>query len=85
MGDYRIHCIKHDSNKVITHVGVEDKVYTVREVWEWITNKIHTYYTEEGGVRAKVHPREHPETGHKYLTTDPDGHDENNLDFLRYC
>jgi len=85
MADKRIECIRHDSNKVITHVGVEGEIFTVLQVWNWINENIHTYYTEEGGNRAKVYHRVHPKTGRKFLTTEPDGLNENNLDFLPYC
>jgi hypothetical protein len=85
MADKRIKCIKHDSNKVITHVGVEDEIFTVLQVWNWIENKTHTYYTQENGNRAEVYNRIHPSTQRKYLTTIPDDYEENNLDFLPYC
>jgi hypothetical protein len=85
MGIYRIMCILHDNDKVITHVGTGNEIHTVEKVWNWINDGIHTYYTEEDGNRANVYHRVHPKTGRRFLTTEPDGVDENNLDFLSYC
>ena len=51
--------------------------------WNRITDGVDTFYTEENDNRAKVYARER--NGTKYLTTEPDGIDENNLDFLRDC
>lgn len=85
MAKKRITCIKHDNDKVITHVGVDGKILTVEQVWDLIENKTHTYYTMEGGVEAKVYHRRHSTTNKKYLTTSSDGLKKNNLDFLPYC
>lgn len=33
MGEYQIICIRHDSNKVITHVGLQNAgIHTVAEI-----------------------------------------------------
>ena len=85
MGIYRITCIQHDSDRVITHVGAGNEIHTVEKVWNWINDKVNSYYTEEGGNRAEVYHRVHPKTGRKFLTTEPDGLDEDNLDFLSDC
>jgi hypothetical protein len=55
------------------------------DIWNWINDNTHTYHTNEGGNRAEVYHRIHPKTERKFLTTEPDGKNENNLDFLSYC
>ena len=86
MAEYEINCIRHDQNKVITHVGLkEDGVYIVPEIVENIRQNKHTYFTIRGGYRARVYARQRSDTGRWFLTTDPDGRDANNLDFLPYC
>ena len=84
MADIRIVCKTHGDNEVITHVGLEDaSKHTVLEIWNRIDNAEDTFYTEENNNRAEVYARER--NGTKYLTTEPDGIDENNLDFLLSC
>ena len=86
MADIRIVCKTHDDNKVITHVGLEDSsVHTVLEIWNRISNREDTFYTFVNNNRAKVYARQRRDTGTKYLTTDPDSENENNLDFLPSC
>ena len=86
MADIRIVCKTHDDNEVITHVGLEDSsTHTVLEIWNRINNEEDTFYTLENNNRAQVHARQRSDTGTKYLTTDPDSENENNLDFLPSC
>ena len=86
MGEYEIICIRHDSNKVITHVGLRNAgIHTLIRIVVRINNKIDTFYTNRGGKRANVHAKHRSDTGRWYLTTDPDSTNENNLDFLPYC
>ena len=86
MGDYEIVCKVHDSKKVITHVGIKNsKTYPVLTVVNWIRTKTHSFYVNRGGHRVKVHARQRSDTKRWFLTTDPDGRDANNLDFLPDC
>ena len=86
MAEYEIICIRHDSNKVITHVGLRNAgVYTVAEIADRINRVVDTFFTYRGGQRAKVYARQRSDTGRWYLTTNPDSTYENNLDFLPYC
>ena len=85
METYRIHCIVHDDNKVITNVGIGDKLFSVQTVVDWIRTKTYGFYTDEDGVRAEVYAKQHPTSGRWFLTTKPDSSNENNLDFIRYC
>ena len=80
----RIICKTHDEDEVITHVGVEGEgVQEMLTVWKRIHDDDEEFYTLEDGNKAKVYARER--NGTKYLTTDPDGEDPNNLDNLPDC
>lgn len=46
---------------------------------------IHTYYTMNNGLRAKVVIRRHYISNREYLTTEPDGYSGNNLSKLQTC
>jgi hypothetical protein len=85
MGDYQIVCVKQDEREVITHVGIQGKIYTVKQVVEWINTNSHTFYTLEKGVRAKVYAKKHPVSGNWFLQSSSDGVKFNNLDYLTYC
>ena len=86
MTDIRIVCKTHGENEVITDVGLEDgNKHTVLAIWNRIKIGKDTFYTLENNNRAEVHARQRSDTGTKYLTTDPDDENENNLDFLPSC
>jgi len=86
MADIRIVCKTHGDNEVISHVGLEDgSRHTVITIWNRINDNEDTFYTFQDNNRARVYARQRSDTGTKYLTTDPDGEDENNLDFLPSC
>ncbi len=82
--DHRITCRIVDSNKVITHVNANGDRYTVAQIHDWITTGTHSFYTDEKGRRAKVFARK-SSMGRPFITTDPDGIKENNLDELPPC
>jgi hypothetical protein len=83
MGRYRIHCKIHDSQERVTRVGIGDKTFTKDEVWDWFDRKEHSFYTYERAHEAEV--RGAIRDGRKYLTTNPDGVTDNNLDELPRC
>lgn len=83
--DCQITCVVHDKNLVIQQVGIAGNLYNVQDVVNWINNGTNTFYTLENGVRANVIAKKHPTSGRWFLTTDPDGYNENNLDFLPKC
>lgn len=86
MAEYQISCIRHNSNKIITHVGfINAEVHTVTEIADRINRKVDTFFTNHGGQRVKVVAKWRSDTSRWYLTTDPDSTNENNLDFLPYC
>ena len=86
MADIRIVCKIHGDNEVISHVGLEGgSKHTVITIWNRITNGEDTFFTLEDNNRAQVHARMRRDTGTKYLTTNPDDENENNLDFLPSC
>ncbi len=82
--DHRITCRIVDSNKVITQVGIAGEKYSVAQIYDWIKTGTHSFYTDEKGRRAKVFARK-SSTGRPFITTDPDGIEENNLDELPSC
>ena len=85
MTEYQITCVVQDSNGIITSVGINGQTYTVITVVNWILNRTHTFFTMKNGYRAQVYAKQHPTTKRWFLTTEPDGTRENNLDFLPHC
>lgn len=86
IGRYRITCKVHDENKVITNVGLGDRSrHPVQAIVDRKRSGQDTFYTNEGGNEAEVYARQHPQSHRRFLTTEPDGEIENNLDFLPYC
>src|SRR5215213_1187333 len=82
MEEHRVVCIVHDEKQRITHVGLEGgEIHTVWDIIRLMNNG-HLFFTQENNIRANVVERTHPNTGRKYLTTNPDNTNENNLDFL---
>jgi hypothetical protein len=82
MEEHRVVCIVHDEKQRITHVGLEGgEIHTVSDIIRLMNNG-HLFFTQENNIRANVFKRTHPTTGRKYLTTNPDDTNENNLDFL---
>lgn len=88
MRRYRITCVDHDQNGVITQVGIETnsgaKKYDIDTVADYIDNNRNTFYTRNSSGRfVRIY------TGanlfKRYLTTDKDSPFENNLDFLPHC
>ncbi|MGI0011357.1 MAG: DUF3892 domain-containing protein [Nitrosopumilaceae archaeon] len=82
MDELKINCVKQDLNGVITHVGIEGKLYEVQLIVDWINFGIHGFYTLKDGKKAKVYASQQGPSGRWFLTTHPDDTRENNLDFL---
>lgn len=82
MSEYQITRIVHDEHEVITDVEIAGKLFPVKQVVDWINGKVYTFFTLVGGHRANVYAKMHPVSRRWFLTTDPDGIDENNLDNL---
>jgi len=84
MDEYRIKCRNRDTQERLISVGIGSKTFTVEQVWEWIENKTYGFYTFENNHKAIVRTGV-SKTGRKYITTNPDGVTENNLDELGDC
>lgn len=83
----RIICKVHDSQKIVTKVGVEGEGTSplpIEVVWDRIKNNDEEFYTLKDGARAPVKARK-TDQGTKYLTTRPDNTIVNNLDELDSC
>lgn len=85
MTEYQIVCITHDKNEVITYVGFDGQYESVSTVVTWINSGKHNFFTLKNGNRAEVYARKNKQSGRWFLTTEPDGVLENNLDFLIQC
>ncbi|MBV9177044.1 MAG: DUF3892 domain-containing protein [Nitrososphaeraceae archaeon] len=84
--DYQIVCVVKNRQGIITYVGTNDAGH--RYPVETIINLMreNTFFTYEDGRKNLIHARQHPSTGHWFLTINPDDNmNENNLDFLREC
>ena len=80
-----ITCVIHDpSSGNIASVGINDQVYFVSTVAQWINSRQHDVYTRRNGKAAKVYARQSI-SGKWYLTTEPNSTQEDNLDFLPDC
>ena len=82
MTRFQITHVKKDSNGVITHVKVGSTSFSVESIVKWIQNDGEYVYTIKYGKEATVYVRKHWKTNRQFLTTEPDGLVENNLDFL---
>lgn len=81
MVSYKITHVRKDYADRITHVKIGNFSFSVETVAGWINN--HEYvYTIKYGKIATVYARRHWKTNRIFLTTEPDGLLENNLDFL---
>jgi len=83
MSGFQITCVIKDSKDNIIQVGVNGKQYTIQEILNFMNNK-ETFFTMKGGYRATVYCKR-SSLGNLFLTTEPDGTTENNLDFLPRC
>jgi hypothetical protein len=87
MSEFEITCVHHaDSNEpgLITHVGINGKLYTIMDIVNAMTN-YDTFHTFQDNRLARVQRRQHHTTRRWYLTTNPDDTRENNLDYLPVC
>jgi len=82
MGKFQITYVKKDFRDVITHVKIESTSFAVETVAKWIDKDGDYVYTMKYGKVATVYARRHWKTHRWFLTTEPDGLLENNLDFL---
>jgi len=79
----QIKCKTHNSEEVITHVGVDgEDILPVLNVWDRIKSDEEFYTFVD--KKAKVYART-KENGTKYLTSHSDGYTPNNLDELKDC
>jgi len=88
MGHYKIICVNHDQNGVITQVGIETnsgaKKFNTDTVADWISSNKNSFYTRNKlGQNVRVYAGAN--YFKRYLTTDKDSPLENNLDFLPHC
>lgn len=63
--------------------GIGDKKFNKDTVWNWIKSREHSFFTIKMGHEADVFAAER--NGYRYLTTEPDGIKDNNLDELPKC
>jgi hypothetical protein len=82
MESYEIRCVVHDADNVIVRVGLGHKTYPIQQVIDWIRIGKCGLYVSKNNKRAVVYAKEHPTSGRWFLTTDPGGLEENDLDFL---
>jgi len=84
MAEFEITCVRHDEKKVITHVGINGKLYSIKQILTAMENK-DTFHTNQDTKKATVYRKKHSNTNNWFLTTEPDKTDVNNLDFLPPC
>ncbi|WP_367180713.1 DUF3892 domain-containing protein [uncultured Parasphingopyxis sp.] len=91
MADLHVTCVRrdnYDSDRRIQGVGGSWGYHPIDAAISNIRFGYNTYYTRAPGVlspRVEVMVREHPVSGRPFLTTDPDGHLNNNLLSLPEC
>lgn len=89
MSTYRITCINKDDRQNpyerIKFVGLGGtEKYTQQQVVRWIDGGEHKFYVERGGKRANVITATSP-YGNRYIKTEADGSEPNNLLSLQEC
>ena len=82
MTRFQITHVRKDYLDRITHVQIGSTTFSVETVAKWIDKDFEYVYTIKYGHEATVYPRNHWKTNRIFLTTEPDGLLENNLDFL---
>ena len=82
MTKFQITHVKKDYLDRITHVKIGSSEFSVETVSKWIEKDGDYVYTVKYGKVATVYVRIHWKTNRVFLTTEPDGLVENNLDFL---
>lgn len=82
MTRFQITGVRKDNLDRITQVQIEGSSFSVETVAEVIDSNRDYIYTMKYGKEATVYPKTHPNTNRIFLTTEPDGSLENNLDFL---
>ena len=91
--EYQITCIHLDERGIIdesgmiTHVGLDNgsDLYTISQIVRWMQDGTHHFYTFRANNRVEVFAKRHPISSRWFLTTDPAGVLEKNLDFLPQC
>jgi len=89
MSDNRITCINKDERKnpyeriQFVGLGGNDK-HPQQQIVRWIDSGQHSFYVERGGKRAKVITATSP-YGNRYIKTEADGSEPNNLLSLPEC
>ena len=83
MATFQITHVRKDSNDVITDVKIGNSSFAVETVARWIDKEGDSVFTMKYGKVATVYARRHWKTQRWFLTTEPDGLLENNLDFLQ--
>lgn len=77
------HVRKNKQNK-ITHVQIDDKIYETITIINWWDREMYQCYTFENNYKSYVIVKT-SNLGNRFLTTSPDGVEENNLNSLPSC
>lgn len=86
MEEHEISCVVRDTNKIITNIGFNGKIYSVMQVAQWIVDKKYRFYIlKEDGKKVYVDQRNDPTTKQTILTTKLDDYSKNELDSLPVC
>lgn len=91
MPTYQVECITRDtaadSDWRIDAVGFNGEVYLLDAVITWLGQSTSNllYVVDNQGNSVWVIPKQHPQSGRWYLTTEPDGMPLNNLANLKEC
>jgi Protein of unknown function (DUF3892) len=83
--EFLITCVKKDNHGIITHVGIDDKIYDIDTIANEIWNNKNNYFTNAMGHRVKVFAFRHPETNNPYLSTSTNVKFPNSLNFIPKC
>ena len=82
MTRFQITHVRKDYLDRITDVQIGSISFSVETVAKWIDKDFEDVFTMKYGKEAIVYTRIHWKTNRLFLTTEPDGLVENNLDFL---
>ncbi|MEE9594038.1 MAG: DUF3892 domain-containing protein [Candidatus Hydrothermarchaeales archaeon] len=84
MGEYRITCRLINKEGILSQVNISGKRYSIRKIYDMVESGEYNFYTFVMSKKANVRTGTSP-LGRIFITTNPDGITENNLDELTPC
>lgn len=87
MANLEIMCIVYDSNGVPLKVGIKNqaRMFVDTVISDLRYANVNSYFVAKNRKRLRVYAKEDPKNHNWFLTTDPDGFDEDGFKSLPEC